>query len=125
MPGKPGTPDLDVPDEAAEAVLTRDAEVKVVPAGGVVIGEQEARQLQAMLEGKPVPDDVKQRLLSVVTPKTTIHDRLVDLLARTVADNLSPAESMRRVGRELLNHQEAHLTDDATMMLLLWPGPAG
>jgi serine phosphatase RsbU (regulator of sigma subunit) len=49
-------------------------------------------------------------------------DRLVDLLARTVAENLSPAESMRRVGRELLAHQEAHLTDDATLMLLLWPG---
>jgi hypothetical protein len=51
-------------------------------------------------------------------------DRLVDLLARTVAENLSPAESMRRVGRELLAHQEAHLTDDATLMLLLWPGQA-
>ena len=49
-------------------------------------------------------------------------DRLVDLLARTVAENLSPAESMRRVGRELLAHQEAHLTDDATLLLLLWPG---
>jgi serine phosphatase RsbU (regulator of sigma subunit) len=49
-------------------------------------------------------------------------DRLVDLLARTVAENLSPAESMRRVGRELLAHQEAHLSDDATLLLLLWPG---
>jgi serine phosphatase RsbU (regulator of sigma subunit) len=52
-------------------------------------------------------------------------DRLVDLLARTVAENLPPAESMRRLGRELLAHQEAHLTDDATLLLLLWPGPAG
>ena len=48
-------------------------------------------------------------------------DRLVDLLARTVAENLTPAESMRRVGRELLTHQEAHLADDATLLLLLWP----
>lgn len=51
-------------------------------------------------------------------------EHLVDLLARTVADNLSPAESMRRVGRALLAHQQAHLTDDATMLLLFWPGPA-
>lgn len=50
-------------------------------------------------------------------------DRLVDLLARTVADNLSAAESMRRVGRALLEHQEARLTDDATMLLVEWPGP--
>ena len=49
-------------------------------------------------------------------------DRLVDLLARTVAENLTPAESMRRVGRALLAHQEAHLTDDATLLLLVWPG---
>ena len=51
-------------------------------------------------------------------------DRLVDLLTRTIADNLSPAESMRRVGRELLAHQQAHLTDDATILMLAWPGPA-
>ena len=50
-------------------------------------------------------------------------DRLVDLLARNVADSLPPAESMRRVGRALLAHQQAHLTDDATMLLLVWPGP--
>lgn len=50
--------------------------------------------------------------------------RLVDLLARTVADTLSPAESMRRVGRALLDHQGARLTDDAAMLLLQWPGPA-
>ena len=50
-------------------------------------------------------------------------DRLVDLLARTVAENLTPAESMRRVGRALLAHQEAHLTDDATLLLLRLAGP--
>lgn len=49
---------------------------------------------------------------------------LTDVFARTVADNLSPAESMRRVGRALLAHQEAHLADDATMLLMQWPGPA-
>lgn len=50
-------------------------------------------------------------------------ERLVDLLARTVADNLAPAESMRRLGRALLDHRQAHLTDDATLLLLLWLGP--
>ena len=49
-------------------------------------------------------------------------DRLVDLFARSVADNLSPAEAMRRVGRALLAHQGADLSDDATMLLLQWPG---
>jgi hypothetical protein len=51
-------------------------------------------------------------------------ERLVDLLARNVADNLSAAESMRRVSRALLEHQQAYLTDDATMLLLEWPGGA-
>ena len=49
-------------------------------------------------------------------------DRLVDLFARSVSDNLSPAEAMRRVGRALLAHQGAELSDDATMLLLQWPG---
>jgi serine phosphatase RsbU (regulator of sigma subunit) len=49
-------------------------------------------------------------------------ERLVDLLVRNVADNLSAAESMRRVSRALLEHQQAYLTDDATMLLLEWPG---
>ena len=50
-------------------------------------------------------------------------ERLVDLLARNIADNLSPSESMRRVGRALLEHKEAQLTDDATMLLVEWNGP--
>jgi serine phosphatase RsbU (regulator of sigma subunit) len=51
-------------------------------------------------------------------------ERLVDLLARNVADNLSAAESMRRVGRALIAHHAAHLADDASMLLVQWPGPA-
>lgn len=50
-------------------------------------------------------------------------ERLVDLLARNVADNLSAAESMRRVGRALVAHQDSHLADDATILLVQWPGP--
>lgn len=52
-------------------------------------------------------------------------ERLVDLLARNVADNLSAAESMRRVGRALIAHHAAHLADDASMLLVQWPGPSG
>ncbi len=48
-------------------------------------------------------------------------ERLVDLLSRTVADNLSAAESMRRVSRALVEHQQARLADDATMLLVEWP----
>ncbi len=47
-------------------------------------------------------------------------ERLVDLLARTVADSLSAAESMRRVSRALVEHQRDRLTDDATLLLLEW-----
>ncbi len=50
-------------------------------------------------------------------------ERLVDLLARNVAESLSAAESMRRVGRALMTHHAAHLADDATMLLVQWPGP--
>ncbi|WP_353952793.1 PP2C family protein-serine/threonine phosphatase [Knoellia sp. S7-12] len=49
-------------------------------------------------------------------------ERLADLLSHNIAASLSPAESMRRVGRALLQHQEARLTDDATMLLMEWPG---
>ena len=52
-------------------------------------------------------------------------ERLVDLLARNVADNLSAAESMRRVGRALVAHHAAHLADDASILLVHWPGPGG
>jgi serine phosphatase RsbU (regulator of sigma subunit) len=51
-------------------------------------------------------------------------ERLVDLLARNVADSLSAAESMRRVGRALIAHHASHLADDASMLLVQWPGPS-
>ncbi|MGB7819891.1 MAG: PP2C family protein-serine/threonine phosphatase [Ornithinibacter sp.] len=49
--------------------------------------------------------------------------RLVDLLSRTVTEDLPAAESMRRVSRALVEHHQARLTDDATMLLVGWsPG---
>ena len=48
--------------------------------------------------------------------------RLVDLLARHLAGDLPAAETMRRVVRALLDHQQGQLSDDATLLLLHWRG---
>ena len=47
-------------------------------------------------------------------------ERLVDLLSRNLAGGLPTPETMRRVVRELLKHQQGQLSDDATMLLLEW-----
>ena len=47
-------------------------------------------------------------------------ERLVDLLARNLAGGLPTPETMRRVVRALLSHQQGQLTDDATLLLLEW-----
>ncbi len=46
--------------------------------------------------------------------------RLVDLLARNIAGGLPVPETMRRVVRSLLEHQQGQLDDDATMLLAEW-----
>ncbi|HVQ95550.1 MAG TPA: PP2C family protein-serine/threonine phosphatase [Mycobacteriales bacterium] len=45
---------------------------------------------------------------------------LADLLVRNLAAGLPTAETMRRLVRALLDHQQGQLTDDATMLLLEW-----
>jgi hypothetical protein len=45
-------------------------------------------------------------------------ERLTDLLARHEAAALSPAETIRRVVRSLMEHQQGHLNDDATLLLV-------
>jgi hypothetical protein len=45
---------------------------------------------------------------------------LVDLLGRSFAVGLPAPETMRRVVRALLDHQQGQLTDDATLLLLEW-----
>jgi serine/threonine protein phosphatase PrpC len=45
---------------------------------------------------------------------------LVDLLGRNFAAGLPAQETMRRVVRALLEHQQGQLTDDATLLLLEW-----
>lgn len=50
------------------------------------------------------------------------EQRLTDLLSRNLAAGLPIPETMRRVVRALLEHQESQLTDDATLLLLEWRG---
>ena len=50
-------------------------------------------------------------------------DRLIDLTSRTASDLLRPEEIVRQVVRAVLDHQDADLTDDATMVLVQWQGP--
>jgi hypothetical protein len=47
-------------------------------------------------------------------------ERLVDLLVRNFAGGLPAPETMRRVVRALLEHQQGRLDDDATLLLMQW-----
>jgi serine phosphatase RsbU (regulator of sigma subunit) len=47
-------------------------------------------------------------------------DRLADLVIRHLAGGLSAPETIRRVVRELLEHQQDQLADDASLLLLDW-----
>jgi sigma-B regulation protein RsbU (phosphoserine phosphatase) len=51
-------------------------------------------------------------------------DRLASFLARALADRHSPAETMRRLIRAILDHQHEQLQDDATALCLHWRGTA-
>jgi phosphoserine phosphatase RsbU/P len=46
--------------------------------------------------------------------------RLLDLLAANLAARLPIPETMRRLVRSLLDHQQGPLSDDATMLLVEW-----
>jgi len=47
-------------------------------------------------------------------------ERLTDLVIRHLAGGLSAPETIRRVVRELLEHQQDQLSDDASLLLLEW-----
>lgn len=49
--------------------------------------------------------------------------RLADLLVRAVAARLPPVETPRRLVQTILEHQQNHLQDDATAVLVQWHGP--
>ena len=51
------------------------------------------------------------------------EERLADYLARAAADELSPAETVRRLIIRLYEHSPAPLHDDATMLLVNWRKP--
>jgi serine phosphatase RsbU (regulator of sigma subunit) len=54
------------------------------------------------------------------------EQRLGDLIVRNLAAGLPPPETMRRVVRALLDHQQGRLTDDASLALIQWqPEPTG
>jgi hypothetical protein len=46
--------------------------------------------------------------------------RLTDFILRHTAEGLAAPELLRRLTREILDHQRGHLTDDATLILLEW-----
>jgi hypothetical protein len=49
--------------------------------------------------------------------------RLVDLIIRNLAAGLPAPETMRRVVRALLEHQQGNLSDDASLVLVQWRAP--
>jgi serine phosphatase RsbU (regulator of sigma subunit) len=49
-------------------------------------------------------------------------DRLASFLARALADQHPPAETMRRLVRAIMDHQHEQLQDDATALCLHWRG---
>jgi len=49
-------------------------------------------------------------------------ERLADLIGQHAADELEPEEIVRRLVRAVLEHQDDHLADDATMVLVQWNG---
>jgi serine/threonine protein phosphatase PrpC len=50
------------------------------------------------------------------------EQRLAELVTRNLAAGLPMPETMRRVVRALLEHQQAQLSDDATLLLIEWRG---
>ena len=50
------------------------------------------------------------------------EQRLVDMIVRHMAAGLPAPETLRRVVRALLEHQQGRLTDDASLVLVSWLG---
>jgi serine phosphatase RsbU (regulator of sigma subunit) len=50
-------------------------------------------------------------------------DRLVDLVGQTASDQRSPAQVVRDLVRAILAHHDQRLVDDATLVMVEWPGP--
>ena len=52
------------------------------------------------------------------------EQRLADLIVRHMAAGLPAPETMRRLVRALLEHQQGRLNDDASLVLISWTGAA-
>jgi hypothetical protein len=52
-------------------------------------------------------------------------ERFIDLLERSAANRQPPPETLRRVTRAVLEHQQGVLQDDATILMIEWQGPGG
>jgi serine phosphatase RsbU (regulator of sigma subunit) len=50
-------------------------------------------------------------------------DRLADLAGQHASNHVEPEEIVRRLVRSVLDHQDDHLADDATLLLVQWHGP--
>lgn len=50
-------------------------------------------------------------------------ERLADLAGQHASDQLQPEEIVRQIVRAVLDHQNDHLADDATILLVQWHGP--
>jgi serine phosphatase RsbU (regulator of sigma subunit) len=50
-------------------------------------------------------------------------ERLADLVGQNASDQLQPEEIVRRLARAVVDHQRAHLLDDATVVIAHWKGP--
>jgi serine phosphatase RsbU (regulator of sigma subunit) len=51
-------------------------------------------------------------------------DRLADLVGQIASDQLQPEEIIRHLVRAVLDYQKSNLSDDATLVLVQWQGPA-
>ncbi len=109
-----------------DGVTLPDVDVKPgVPLGlgalGTVVGDMTRVQLQ--------PGDAVLLYTDGVTdcrmPDGTSfgEERLRDLFAREHAAGASPHEVVRRLTRTAIEHSEADLRDDATMVYVRWEGP--
>ncbi|MDQ3107211.1 MAG: serine/threonine-protein phosphatase, partial [Actinomycetota bacterium] len=52
-------------------------------------------------------------------------DRLTDLVGQYASARLAPEEIVRQLLRSVLDHRQAELRDDATVLLVQWQGPIG
>jgi serine phosphatase RsbU (regulator of sigma subunit) len=118
-----------------EPLLLRDGKmIKMLhtqprpPLGIELLGREELRTPHVGTEQLQPEDSVLLYTDGVTEARSPDGDffgeqRLTDLVVRNLAAGLPTSETMRRVVRALLDHRQAKLSDDASLLLLRWPGP--